>query len=178
MADLGSSASKEFVCVERGAAFSNAWSIASGEEKIAKAAEIKQQRKIATQKALEAEELEEQRKTIMMSYSSAAQITRLKDERIAALERNIETAPANLIIQEKNQKDLMSRAADKERSGEKVSDVFLSQIDQIKDQIQYQKEFIADKTAEIVETRDKYDGHLAKFPEFTGQENAANASDS
>lgn len=37
MADLGSSASKEFVCVERGAAFSNAWSIASGEEKTAKA---------------------------------------------------------------------------------------------------------------------------------------------
>lgn len=37
MADLGSSASREFVCVERGAAFSNAWSIASGEEKIATA---------------------------------------------------------------------------------------------------------------------------------------------
>lgn len=35
MTDLGSDASREFVCVERGAAFSNAWNIASGEEKTA-----------------------------------------------------------------------------------------------------------------------------------------------
>lgn len=37
MADLGAKASREFVCVERGAAFSNAWSIASGEQKTATA---------------------------------------------------------------------------------------------------------------------------------------------
>lgn len=37
MADLGAAASKMFVCVERGAAFSNAWSIAKGETKTAKA---------------------------------------------------------------------------------------------------------------------------------------------
>ena len=144
------------------------------EEKILQAESIKQQRELAEQQAREKDRLAKERNTILMSYSSPEQITRLKQERISALERNIETAKNNLIIQEKNQKDLMSRAADKERSGEVVSDVFLSQIDQIKDQINFQKQFILDKTAEIAATEEKYDDELAKYLAFTGEENAKN----
>ncbi len=140
------------------------------EEKIAQASKIKRQQEEAAQQALEAERLEKERNTILMSYSSPDQITRLKNERISALERNIQTAKENLVIQQKNQKDMMSRAADKERSGEVVSDVFLSQIDQIKDQIKYQKQFIAEKTAEIVSTREKYDDELTKYLSYTGEE--------
>jgi len=65
---------------------------------------------------------------------------------------------------------LMKRAADKERSGEVVSDVFLSQIDQIKAQIEYQKEFIKDKTAEIAETEAKYDNELALYMLYTNED--------
>ncbi len=146
------------------------------EEKKAKAAEFKRQREQAKQEAIEAERLEKERNAILMSYSSADQIKRLKQERISAIERNIETAKSNLVIQEKNQKDLMSRAADKERSGEVVSDVFMSQIEQIKDQIKFQKQFISDKTAEIITTRTKYDDELAKYLAFTGQEKAENVA--
>jgi len=81
-----------------------------------------------------------------------------------------------LVIQRKNQEDMMSRAADKERSGEVVSEVFLSQINQIKDQIEFQKQFIIDKTAEIEETREKYDSELAKYLEYSGQDNVESAS--
>ena len=140
------------------------------EEKAARADEIKRQRALAEQIALEKERLEKERNKILMSYSSADQITRLKHERISALERNIETARENLQIQEKNQTDLLSRAADKERSGELVSDVFMSQIDQIRDQIKFQKQFIVDKTAEIEATRTKYDDELAKYLKFTGED--------
>ena len=104
-----------------------------------------------------------------MSYSSADQIKRLKQERISALERNISTAKENLVIQEKNHDDLLSRAADKERSGEVVSEVFMDQIEQVKNQIEYQKQYILDKTAEITATEEKYNGELAKYLMFTGQ---------
>ncbi len=139
------------------------------EEKLAQAEALQQQRELAAQKKLEAEMLEKERNKIMLSYSSADQIKRLKRERISALQRNIDTAEHNLVIQEKNHNDLMSRAADKERSGEVVSDVFLSQIDQVKDQIEYQKQFIIDKNAEISETEAKYDSELAKYLLFSGQ---------
>lgn len=144
------------------------------EEKIAQADEIKKRRELAEQQRLEAERLARERNTILMSYSSADQITRLKQERIAALERNIQTAKDNLIIQEKNQRDMMSRAADKERSGEVVSDVFMSQIVQIKDQIDFQKQFIKDKEAEISATEAKYDDELAKYLAYTGDQQADN----
>ncbi len=139
------------------------------EEKIAKAEELKQQREEEARLKREAEALAFEKNKIMMSYSSADQIIRLKEERISALERNIETAQENLLIQEKNHKDLLKRAADKERSGEVVSDVFLNQIGQVKEQMNYQKEFIVDKTAEIISTQEKYDNELAKYKLFTGE---------
>jgi len=139
------------------------------EEKIAKAAEMKQQREEAALQAIEDERLAKERNTILMSYSSPDQITRLKQERISALERNIQTAKENLVIQEKNEKDLMSRAADKERSGEVVSDVFKSQISQVQDQIKYQKQFIVEKTAEIITTEEKYDNELTKYLSYIGK---------
>jgi hypothetical protein len=140
------------------------------EEKIAQAEEIKKKKEQAKLDKLEAERIARERNALLMSYSSADQITRLKAERISALQRNIETARENLIIQERNQKQLMSRAADKERSGEVVSDAFLSQIDQIKEQIEYQKKFIEDKTAEIQTTAEKYEDEMAKYLMYTGGE--------
>ncbi len=140
------------------------------EEKIAKAEELKQKRELAAKLKQEAEDLAKEKNKIMMSYSSADQIIRLKEERVSALERNIATARENLQIQEKNHKDLLKRAADKERSGEVVSDVFLNQIGQVKDQIAYQKKFITDKTAEITTTQVKYDKELEKYLLFTGSD--------
>ncbi len=140
------------------------------EEKVARAEEYKRQRELAAQKQRDAEALAAERNKILMSYSSADQIKRLKNERVSALERNIATASENLLIQEKNHKDLLKRAADKERSGEVVSDVFLDQITQVKNQIDYQKQFIIDKTAEITTTQEKYDSELAKYLMFTGED--------
>ena len=76
-------------------------------------------------------------------------------------------AEENLVIQKKNEQDLLQRAADKERSGQVVSENFLNQMQQVKDQIAYQKQFIIDKTAEIETTKTKYDHELAKFLEYT-----------
>ncbi len=138
------------------------------EEKLQKAAELKQAQELAEQKLLEAKRLEKERNAILKSYSSEDQIIRLKQERLDSLTRNIEMAEENLVIQEKNHEDLLKRAADRERNGQVVSQAFLAQIDKLKEQIEYQKQFIADKKVEIGETMTKYDGELAKYRKYMG----------
>ncbi len=147
------------------------------EEKIALAAEIEQKKKMELEAKLAAEKEAKEKNKILMSYSSADQIIRLKNERVNALKRNIETAKGNLAIQEKNETDLMKRAADKERNGEVVSETFLSQINQVKEQIAYQKKFITDKTAEIDSTEAKYEDELQIYYKYTKEDNAEESSD-
>lgn len=148
------------------------------EEKIALAAEIEKKKELELQAKMAAEKEAFEKNKILMSYSSADQIIRLKNERVNALNRNIETAKENLAIQEKNEKDLMKRAADKERNGEVVSETFLSQINQVKDQIAYQKQFIIDKTAEIATTEAKYEGELATYYKYTSDDQAEEKTES
>lgn len=140
------------------------------EERAAKAEELQKQLELKKQKKLEAERVERERNKLIKSYSSADQIKRLKSERVNALKRNIETAEKNLVIQKKSLDDMLKRAADKERSGEVVSEAFLNQIQQVKDQIENQKQFIIDKTAEIETTEEKYDGELEKYLMYTQEE--------
>lgn len=137
------------------------------EEREAKAEELKIQRELEKQQQLEAERVEKERNALLKSYSNADQIRRLKNERVTALERNIQMAEENLVIQNKNLDDMLKRAADRERSGQTVSDGFLKQIEQVRTQIEDQKRFIVDKTAEINATNEKYDYELAKYLEYT-----------
>lgn len=137
------------------------------EERKAKAEELKKQRELEEQKRLEAERLERERNTILKSYSNAGQILHLKNERISALNRNIQMAEENLVIQHKNLDDMLKRAADKERSGQVVSDVFLEQIEQTRIQIENQKQFIKEKEVEISNTEQKYDYEYKRYLEFT-----------
>ncbi len=140
------------------------------EEKIAKADELRAAREKAELDRLEEVRLAKERNAILKSYTSEEQINRLKGERLDSLHRNIEMAEDNLVIQEKNHEDLLKRAADRERNGQMVSKVFLDQIEKIKGQIEYQKQFIIDKKAEIETTTIKYEGELAKFKKYSGIE--------
>lgn len=139
------------------------------EEKKQKADELARQRQEAKRQAELKKQQQAERNKLIKSYSSADQITRLKRERIDALERNIELAEENLVIQKRNLNDLLKRAADKERSGGTVSDAFTAQIEKSREQIKNQQQFIVDKTQEIKETEDKYNDELAKYLYYTGQ---------
>ncbi|MCB1582251.1 MAG: DUF4124 domain-containing protein [Marinicella sp.] len=140
------------------------------EERKIKAQELQKLRELEEQKRLEAERRERERNTILKSYSNAGQILHLKNERISALNRNIEMAEDNLVIQNRNLDDMLKRAADKERSGEVVSDVFLEQIEVIRTQIENQKIFIQEKTTEIRATEEKYDYEYKRYLEYTENE--------
>ena len=129
--------------------------------------EAERLRKIEEEKARKAaEEKRQQREKILKIYGSEAEIVRLRDERKAALERNIETAQANLTLQQRNLKDLLKRAADRERSGKKVSEAFLSQIETVREQIAFQKKYIENKNAEKAELMKRFDSDLALYREI------------
>lgn len=129
--------------------------------------------KIARLQAIEAEKekerIKKEKNTILKSYINEDEIIRTKEERISGLNRNIEAAEQNLLIQQRNHEDLLLRAADKERNGEVVSEAFKSQIETVKKQIQYQKDYISDKQAEIIELGKKYDYDLEKYREYSGK---------
>jgi|SRR5690554_80474 len=139
------------------------------EERAIQAEVLKKQRDEEQRLEKLKKEKEHERNTLLKSYSDPEQIIRLKQERIDALKRNIELAEENLIIQNRNLEDLLKRAADRERSGDVVSEVFISQIEKTREQIAHQKQFIIDKTEEITTTKEKYDYELAKYLEYSGQ---------
>lgn len=139
------------------------------EEKLQKAEELRKAKEQEEQRRLKAEAEQRERTKLLKTYTDEQQIVRLRGERISSLKRNIETAKKTLKIQQKNHQDLMKRAADKERSGERVSKVFLKQIQQVKEQISFQKQFIKDKTAEISKTGKRYDDELEKYRRYTGK---------
>lgn len=129
------------------------------------AAERKRQQE--AEKARQAAEARrKEREKILKIYGSEAEIMRLRNERKAALERNIETAQANLSLQERNLQDLLKRAADRERSGKTVSEAFLSQIETVREQIAYQQRYIKSKQAEKTELMTRFDKDLALYREI------------
>lgn len=139
------------------------------EERVIQAEALKKQRDEEQRIQKLKKDKEQERNTLLKSYSDAEQIIRLKQERIDALKRNIELAEENLIIQNRNLEDLLKRAADRERSGDVVSTVFIDQIEKTREQIINQKQFIIDKTEEIDTTEEKYEYELTKYLEYTGQ---------
>ncbi len=114
------------------------------------------------QKALEkqAEEDAKRRKNIILAYNNEKEILRLKEERLESLKRNIEQAEKSLVFQNKSREELLSRAADSERNGRKVSKALLSNIKVVEEKIKNQNIFIKNKTAEIIVVTEKFDKDL------------------
>ncbi len=134
-----------------------------------KTPEERQAERDAKHKKVEAEKLaaklEVQRKNIIKSYTNENEIIRLKDERLSALERNIESAKQSLDFQKTSREQLLSMAAAKERSGKKVSKALRSRIDTIEEKINYQLEFIEVKKKEVSKVIAKFDNDLLVYRE-------------
>jgi len=101
-----------------------------------------------------------QRINIIKSYANEEEILRLKEERISALERNIELAGQSLEFQKISREQVLSRAADNERDGVEISKALKSRIKTIEEKIKYQIQFIKVKKAEINDVRLKFENDL------------------
>ncbi len=115
--------------------------------------------------------LEEKRQNIIKAYTNEKEIIRLKDERLASLERNIELAEQSLVFQRTSKEQLMSRAADSERNGQEVSKALKSRIKIIKDKINYQLKFIEVKKKEIDRVQMRFEKDLKTYKEAKNARN-------
>jgi hypothetical protein len=125
------------------------------------AEKMAEEERIRQQKLDEKEELK--RQMIIKSYTNEGEIIRLKEERLFAIEKNIEGAKQNLSFQKKSLEDMMKMAADRERSGQEVSSALLTRIKAIEEKIQDQYDFIEAKEKEIIKVNEQFDDDLAKY---------------
>lgn len=123
--------------------------------------EAEKQRKIQQKKDQKlAKEQEIIRQNILKAYTNEEEILRLKEERMYALKRNIESAQENLEFQKTSREQLMSIAADSERRGQKVSDAIKSRIESVDEKINHQLKYIETKKEEIERVESKFDTDL------------------
>jgi len=111
--------------------------------------------------------LEKQRLNIIKSYTNESEINRLKDERLSALERNIELAKQSLDFQRTSREQLLSMAADNERSGVEISKALKSRIVAVEEKIEYQIKFIQVKKSEIAKVKEKFANDIKIYREAT-----------
>jgi succinylglutamate desuccinylase len=124
-------------------------------------------RKIAADK--QAAKEEKQRQNIIKAYTNEQEIIRLKEERISALERNIELANQSLNFQKTSKEQLLSMAADNERNGIEVSKALKSRIKIIEEKIDYQNKFIQIKKNEIDKVKAKFARDLEIYRDAISQ---------
>ncbi|HOP23522.1 MAG TPA: DUF4124 domain-containing protein [Gammaproteobacteria bacterium] len=123
-----------------------------------------QKRQQEAEEKLAAEE-EVKRQNILKAYTSEKEIERLKEERLFALKKNIESAQQNLEFQKNSREQLVSMAADSERKGQPVSDSLQSRIKAVDEKISYQIEFIETKKAEVSTVEEKFEEDLKMYNE-------------
>ncbi|MFK8010631.1 MAG: DUF4124 domain-containing protein [Marinicellaceae bacterium] len=125
--------------------------------------------KVRLQKEAEklAKEKEQIRQNIILAYTNEQEIVRLKEERISALERNIELAHQSLKFQKTSREQIMKLAADSERDGVEISKALKSRIKTINEKIKYQLQFIETKTKEIETIKAKFEQDLITYRNAT-----------
>ncbi len=130
--------------------------------------EIKAEKDEKLRKIQAKKELDKQnkiRQNIIKAYTNEGEIIRLKEERIAALKRNIELAQQSLQFQKHSREELLSIAADNERAGKEISKALKSRINIIENKIEYQHKFIKVKQDEITKVNKKFANDLEIYRE-------------
>ncbi len=102
---------------------------------------------------------------ILATYASEADITRIRDQRIDTLDRQIQSSQAFIGGQTQSLARLMERAAELESRGVEVSAALTDSIEGIRTQIRDQEKIIAAKEAEKATIDAEYEQELERFRE-------------
>lgn len=100
---------------------------------------------------------------LLETYASEADIFRVRDQQVSALDRSIEAAQAYIAGQRKSLATLLERAASNQRQGRELSPALQSSIDSSQEQIAEQQAFIDSKEAEKLEIKAYFDEELVRF---------------
>jgi hypothetical protein len=131
--------------------------------------EIKADEEAAARKAAEKRIADEQAKAdqqTLAAYPTENDLIDTHKAQIAMLDQNIHATEISLQSQEKSLTEMLSHAADLDRTGKPVPQALQSQIDSLRRNIEQQKNYITARTQEKVEVGKKNAAELARYREL------------
>lgn len=133
--------------------------------------ELEEEKRQAEIEAAKQQQLVEERrqdKVLLATFTNVADIERVRDEQIEALEAQIRVTQSR---NEKIQQDLDKRiaaAAAEERAGKEPNEALRKDIESLKRQISNNDDYIAQRRKEQDGIRADYEAKISRFKELTG----------
>lgn len=114
------------------------------------------------------QETEQRRRDQMLLqvYASEADLQRMRDDRMAALDTDIQMSQSTIKNQQASLDALLARAADEERSGEPADEQLQRDISDLRKQIEQQHTFIQRKQEGKEQVEEQYQADLQRFREL------------
>jgi chromosome segregation ATPase len=108
-------------------------------------------------------------RSLLATYSSKKDMYPARDAKISAVESLIKLTNSRIIAMKNRLLELTEEAADYERSGKQLPASLLSQISNLRKQIERNKEFVEDKKREIEDIRLQFEGDIKRYDELTSE---------
>ena len=142
-------------------------------------AELESERATAKQKEVEAAAIKKrdaQDRVLLDTFASEDDLILARDGQIAHLNSQIHLVDSHIVKLQKNLDQMIERAAEFERRGEKPSAEVVKNIDDVRTQLTENHTFIDTKHKEQVLIRARFDTDIARFRELKGLPPAAASS--
>jgi hypothetical protein len=138
-------------------------------ERLKTAEEIKAAEQEAARNAAAKQVADEQAKAdqqTLAAYPTENELIETQNAQLAMLDQNILATEISLQNQEKSLAEILSHAADLDRTGKPVPAALQSQIDVLRRNIEKQKQYIAAKTQDKADASKKNTAELARYREL------------
>jgi len=136
-------------------------------------AELKAHRQALADQERHKEEARQQAQNdrqMLAAYPDESDLKREQQSRLDLLDQNIHSAQVSLENQEKSLTEMLTRAADLERSGKRVPSDLTSQIDTVRGNIEHQKAYIAGKKKDKAESEKQFALRLAHYRKLKAEQ--------
>jgi chromosome segregation ATPase len=106
-------------------------------------------------------------RSLLATYSSKKDMYPVRDAKISAIESLIKVTSNRIQSMQNRLLKLTEEAADYERSGKQLPASLLSQISNLRKQIERNKEFVDDKNREIEDIKHQFESDIRRYEELT-----------
>jgi hypothetical protein len=127
------------------------------------------QEKAATQAATKQAQSDAQ---MLAAYPNEAELASTQNAQLEMIDQYIESTRISLQSQEKSLTDMLSHAADLERTGKTVPPALRTQIESLRANVEKQKAYIAGKQQEKLDSAKRFEAELAHYRELRGKAKA------
>ena len=115
-------------------------------------------------------------RALMQSYSTEADLLRMRDQEMGVIESNMATAKLTIGSQEKSLSDLLAHAADFERNKKAVPKNVVDSIAAVRAQIEAQQKTLVEREASKATLRKEFEAKLARWRELSAKPTPATSA--